>query len=480
MGKKVLWYWIKTLFLALFVTPIMMNLVTGAYILLEDKSLFGLVPLLLMLVWLPFVKKSFMPKSAFLQYLPIFISLSYFLGVWCVTFALGDYSYYEKALSPLMLWNSPFLLPNILFSITGDYMWYPYMLLGIYGFILLLMIAGSYFFKKQPEWRKPDLIYIPVLFLMIVLPLYQQGQHEAYYLKKDNTVLKLQDEIKQKDYAPYTEKSIALYPKDRTDLGFENYPQLDGETALYPFYSSMGSYLYENLTKREAGEYIKCSQINAAYENLLSGKADVIFVTALSEPHLEKAKIQGLTLKATPIAKDAFVFFVQPHNLVKNLTTKQIQGIYQNRIHNWQEVGGKNEKIYAFQHAKKSCNQQMMTEKIMKNKKMGKPLKEEYADGLRGITSEVALYRNYSSAIGYSYRYFVEQVPKANEQLRLLSVNGIEPSIENIRKDRYPYVTTLYAVTLRPDDPDNKKLMDWILSPAGQSYLTRAGYVALK
>ena len=59
--------------------------------------------------------------------------------------------------------------------------------------------------------------------------------------------------------------------------------------------------------------------------------------------------------------EEAFVFFVNEDNPVSHLSTQQIKDIYHGDITNWQEVGGQNKDILAFQRPERSGSQAMMT-----------------------------------------------------------------------------------------------------------------------
>ncbi|MDV2887769.1 substrate-binding domain-containing protein, partial [Alkalihalophilus pseudofirmus] len=92
----------------------------------------------------------------------------------------------------------------------------------------------------------------------------------------------------------------------------------------------------------------------------------------------------GKELVMTPIGKEAFVFFVNPKNSVNDLQVSEIKGIYSGNIKNWSKLGGKNDRIIAFQRPKNSGSQTLL-EKIMGNTPIMEPLKEEVREGMGGI-----------------------------------------------------------------------------------------------
>ena len=195
-----------------------------------------------------------------------------------------------------------------------------------------------------------------------------------------------------------------------------------------------------------------------------------------SKGQLAKAKEAGVELELAPIGREAFVFFVNADNPVQNLTLAQIQDIYSRRITNWKQVGGQDEEILAFQRPEDSGSQTAMLAMVMKDRQLATPMKEEVASGMGGILSKVAEYRNLSSAIGYSFRWYAT-VMNPNPDIRLLSIDGVAPTPENIRDGSYPLTGELNIVTAGSENPNVQKLIDWTLSAQGQALIEKTGYV---
>jgi len=68
----------------------------------------------------------------------------------------------------------------------------------------------------------------------------------------------------------------------------------------------------------------------------------------------------------------------------------------------------------------------------------------------------------------------------ANPDAKILSVDGVEPSIENIQNRSYPFVANFYAVTNGEPEGNVRLLIDWILSPQGQRIIEETGYVPVE
>jgi phosphate transport system substrate-binding protein len=132
----------------------------------------------------------------------------------------------------------------------------------------------------------------------------------------------------------------------------------------------------------------------------------------------------------------------------------------------------------AFQRPEGSGSQTVLL-RIMDGNALAKAPREGQAQGMGDIIIRVAAYRNRNNALGYSFRWYAT-VLFANPDIRLLAVDGIEPTPENIQSGTYPLSVPVLAVTARPLSPQGKNLLDWILSPEGQDLLKRVGYVPLR
>jgi phosphate transport system substrate-binding protein len=283
----------------------------------------------------------------------------------------------------------------------------------------------------------------------------------------------------------------------------DNFPAVDGATAFYPIYAAILNETY-NLPDKKFGTYLTylaCSKTPEAYNRLIRGEADVIFVLQPSDGQLDSARKAGVEISLTPIAREAFVFFVNQNNPVSDLTIEQIQDIYARKTTNWRKVGGQNIKILPFQRPDDSGSQTMMLKKVMKGRKITKPrslpLWEEFVPSMFVMVTDVARYRDSAESIGYSFRFFALNMAtpdlgksleidlgapdrRSKGAVKLLRINGVEPSEKNIRSGAYPLTVEIHAATAGTKNPHAQKLIDWILSPRGQKLVERSGYVGVR
>lgn len=255
----------------------------------------------------------------------------------------------------------------------------------------------------------------------------------------------------------------------------QNYPRIDGSTATLPLAEAFKS----NFTKTNINEVeVKHSKTHNAYVNLINGDTDLILVTYPSEDELQLAKENNVELEVVPIVKEAFVFFVNKDNPIDNLKLSQIQDIYSGKIKNWKDVGGSDNKIVAFQRPENSGSQTGMLELVMKDIKMMKPTTETISQSMADIIDVIPDYDNGENAIGYSYYYYATTM-YTSDTIKLLSINGIKPTYENIKTGLYDIQTAYYAV-IRKDEAENsntRKLLNAMMSERGQNVAKEAGYV---
>ena len=81
------------------------------------------------------------------------------------------------------------------------------------------------------------------------------------------------------------------------------------------------------------------------------------------------------------------------------------------------------------------------------------------------------------ASIGFSFRYYMDGIV-ANDAVKMIALNGVYPSAENIQNRSYPIVAEFYAIYRADNENENiPVLIDWILSEEGQEIIEKCGYV---
>ena len=108
------------------------------------------------------------------------------------------------------------------------------------------------------------------------------------------------------------------------------------------------------------------------------------------------------------------------------------------------------------------------------------PRKENVPGGMGDIINQVAVYRNFTNAIGYSFLFYSTEMVK-NDQIKLLSIERIYPSIETIQNGSYPFSDVFYAAYIETEAKNEniEIFIDWIVSNQGQKLISETGYVPI-
>ncbi len=284
--------------------------------------------------------------------------------------------------------------------------------------------------------------------------------------------------INCEEYLPFDENSKIVKLEKEASLKLKDkLPIIDGAAAVFPVYSAFINATYPNTVKFRDGIFEYNNTVEG-YKLLAEKKTDIFFGAYPSEEQREYAKTQGTEFEYTEIGTESFVFFVHKDNSIESLSTEQIQKIYSGEITNWKDVGGKDEEIVAFQRNEGSGSQSMLI-RFMGDKKIMKPPTEQVNDLMSGIIEQVSNYKNKTNSIGFSFRYYLEGIIK-NPDIKMVSIDGIKPTVSNIKNGKYPITTPLYAVTYKDNPNENvHKLINWVLSEEGQEILEKTGYVGI-
>lgn len=236
-------------------------------------------------------------------------------------------------------------------------------------------------------------------------------------------------------YFPFTPDNKLTTLSSPATLSVENnWPRLDGATAVYPVYASAAQALYHHLDAGSVKKYVSCERTSGAYDALLHDQADIIFVAEPSAEQKASARAQGIYLHFYPVAREAFVFVTHKDNPVTQLDDSQIRDIYSGRVNNWCDVGGNCARIYPYQRPQGSGSQTIMLAAVMGEDKLRKPLETESFNDMPGLLRRVTNYQNSANSLGYTFRYYATQL-HSNTDLRLLSLGNAWafPALCNLR-----------------------------------------------
>lgn len=188
---------------------------------------------------------------------------------------------------------------------------------------------------------------------------------------------------------------------------------------------------------------------------------------SMKEKEIEKAIEKGVDPKAHLVAMDAIAVIVHPENPIDSLTLSQLKDIYLGKIKNWKEVGGRNEGIVVVSRDTASGTFEIFNEMVLKKKRQRK-------DALMQASNAAVLsvVKKSKGAIGYVGLGFVEGV-------KILKIDGIEPSKKTVLDGSYPISRPLFFYTDGDPKGGVKLFIDFVKSKEGQKIVEEQGFVPL-
>ena len=269
-------------------------------------------------------------------------------------------------------------------------------------------------------------------------------------------------------------------PKIESSLKLTDHlPVLDGAAALVPVYAAVIENVYPvGCVTYEGGEFssdnyygenfaadsvMQYKNTVRGYQAIVDGTTDILFCAGPSSEQTRYAEEKGVELVYVPVGLEAFVFFVNEQNPVDDLTVEQIRKIYAGEYTNWSEVGGPDRVINPVTRLEGSGSQTAF-EAVMGEQKIGRK----------------SIFALAGASIGFSFRYYMDGIV-GNDAVKMLSLNGVFPSAENIQNRTYPIVTQFYAIYRKDNEnPNIPILIEWLLSDEGQQLIEETGYVRIK
>ena len=272
---------------------------------------------------------------------------------------------------------------------------------------------------------------------------------------------------------------IDVPKKVSLQLSLDEYPRMDGSTANLPMMAEIMSRVCD-ITLEEAEELTSCTKTSNAWSNIANGNADILLVYEAAEDTKAYLDIVGTELEITPLGRDVLVFINNEQNSVNNLTQQQLIDIYTGNVTNWNEVGGEDLEIIPYQRVATSGSQSLFMKLLMKDiVPMDAPMELRPAE-MGMLIDELARYNNEGNALGYSVFYYASYMYQ-QPGLKMIAVDGVQPSDETIADGSYPLLNEYYLV-IRADEPEDspaRQLRNWILTDEGRAAIIEAGYIPM-
>ena len=208
---------------------------------------------------------------------------------------------------------------------------------------------------------------------------------------------------------------------------------ISGSTTVHPI-MSMVSAAY--MKKKNVNIVLRSEGSKKGIRALIDGQCDVATSSSkIAKTVIEAAESKNTDLKEFIFAYDMIVPIIHPSNPVQNLSLDQLRAIFAGSIKTWSAVGGKSEKILVLHRNTSSGTREVWEEIVLKSKNAPKDhiFLQSNSEVLAYVTTN-------HSAIGYiSFGY-------VNHDIKTISVNGIEPTLQNAVSKNTQYKETFISM----------------------------------
>ena len=177
-------------------------------------------------------------------------------------------------------------------------------------------------------------------------------------------------------------------------------------------------------------------------------------------------------VQLTPVAWDALAVIVHKDNPDKNITLQQVRDLYEGKISNWKELGGKDAPIELYVRKGKISGVGRTLRELVFNDYHKEFVARHVVDSTGPL--ERAIVEN-PNGIGITG---VSSARKLKGKAKMLELGGKEPSYDNIKSGQYVLYRPLYIVTNMEDHrPQVRNFVQFVSSEEGKSIMRKVGTV---
>lgn len=161
---------------------------------------------------------------------------------------------------------------------------------------------------------------------------------------------------------------------------------------------------------------------------------------------------------------------------VESLTREQARGLFEGRVANWKELGGPDLEVFVYDKEPGRGTREALDKYLYGPGVTAPPPPQSDRYAIVGGNEETrAKLLSTPGSAGPLSTSFVNGYPK----LAVLGIDGVDPTPDNVRDGRYPMARPLFLVTNGLPAGSAKRLVDLVVSPAGQTLVRKHGYLTL-
>lgn len=202
-------------------------------------------------------------------------------------------------------------------------------------------------------------------------------------------------------------------------------------------------------------------------EDLRTGKIDL--ASSCKKPGGHSKEFQHIQ-----IAWDALVAIVHKSNPINEISLNDIRGIFSGDIKNFQQIKGNDLEIKVFISNPKmglSGVGQSTIDLMLQGKEFSKGKNMFFLASTAIVEQMVENTLEGFAVAGYS--------SAKKRDVKMLAIDGIYPTKENIKNGRYPFKRPLYLVLPKEPTAHAKRFVEFALSREGQKIISSEGVLSL-
>ena len=182
---------------------------------------------------------------------------------------------------------------------------------------------------------------------------------------------------------------------------------------------------------------------------------------------------------STRIGEDAVGIVVRREVVdggLRSIGKAQLGRLFEGKIANWRELGGPNLPVFVYDKEPGRGTREVLDKYLYGPTGKGPPPPQSGSYAIVGGNEETRTkLLSTPGSVGPLSSAFIRGYPT----LATLAVGGVQPTARTIADGTYPMSRPLFLVTNGPARGKAKRFIDYVVSPAGQRLVAKAGYLTL-
>lgn len=247
------------------------------------------------------------------------------------------------------------------------------------------------------------------------------------------------------------------------DSGRPTDVRISGASTLYPILQTAAERLR---AERGLRVHVQAGGSTRGFEDTIADRND------LGAMARDLTDDEAAQVRSFPIAEDGVGVVVHRSNPVREVTTEQLRRIYRKEVTNWRQVGGGDAPIVVVTKAQGHATLETFLEHA------GLRRSELAVDVVGGDNAQVIrVVANTANAIGYVSLGEVLHAIDHGSPLRLLRLDGVDPTLEAVADHSYPMHRTLFLIAQGDPADGARTVLEFLRSAEGRRIIEQAMYV---